>query len=481
MDDNAWGYPQDQLEAWKFHVDWVTPANSTFTSQPNLATASFVQMGSGIPQPGTPTTLDTLSDRLMYRLAYRNFGDHEALVVNHTVSVSGQAGVRWYELRRTGGNWSINQQGTYAPAGGTHRWMGSVALDKSGNLALGMSASSSTVFPSIYYAGRLAGDPAGTLTMESTMTPGGGSQLAPSRWGDYSSMSLDPSDDCTFWYTTEYYSASASWNWQTRIASFRFPQCGSGGSGPTVTSFTPTSGPAGTGVTITGTGFTGATAVKFNVTNASYTFNSDTQITATVPSGATTGKISVTTPGGTGTSATNFTVTGGGGGPTITSFTPTSGPVGKIVTINGTGFTGATAVKFNGTSAATWFLSSATKILARVPTGATTGPISVTKPSGTGTSATNFTVTGGGGGGGGGPTITSFTPTSGPVGVIVTINGTGFTGATAVKFNGKPITQGVVNSATKITARVPTGATTGPISVTTPSGTGTSASNFTVG
>ena len=250
---------------------------------------------------------------------------------------------------------------------------------------------------------------------------------------------------------------------------------------PTVTSFSPTSGPAGTGVTITGTGFTGATAVKFNVTNASYTFNSDTQITATVPSGATTGKISVTTPGGTGTSATNFTVTGGGGGPTITSFTPTSGPVGKIVTINGTGFTGATAVKFNGTSAATWFLSSATKILARVPTGATTGPISVTKPSGTGTSATNFTVTGGGGGGGGGPTITSFTPTSGPVGVIVTINGTGFTGATAVKFNGKPITQGVVNSATKITAVVPTGATTGPISVTTPSGTGTSASNFTVG
>lgn len=162
---------------------------------------------------------------------------------------------------------------------------------------------------------------------------------------------------------------------------------------PTVTSFSPTSGSIGTNVTVMGTNFTGATFVKFNGTNATFTVNTATRISTTVPSGATTGKISVTTAGGTATSAGTFTVTGGGGGPTITSFSPTRGSVGTFVTITGTGFTGATSVKFNGKNATLWFVSSATRVLARVPTGATTGPISVTTPSGTGTSTTSFTVT----------------------------------------------------------------------------------------
>jgi hypothetical protein len=154
-----------------------------------------------------------------------------------------------------------------------------------------------------------------------------------------------------------------------------------------ITGFSPPKGPVGTQVIISGSGFTGATAVKFNGTSATFTVNSDTQITATVPAGATTGPITVTGPGGTATSTTNFTVT-----PAITGFSPTQGPVGTQVIISGSGFTGATAVKFNGKSA-TFTVNSDTQITATVPTGATTGPITVTGPGGRGTSTTNFTVT----------------------------------------------------------------------------------------
>lgn len=243
---------------------------------------------------------------------------------------------------------------------------------------------------------------------------------------------------------------------------------------PTITSFNPTSGPVGTSVQITGTGFIGVSAVTFNNTNATFTAdpNNTTQITATVPGGATTGPIKVTTPGGTATSATNFTVTAGGFA--ITSFNPTSGVIGTSVVITGVGFTGANAVRFNGTMAS-FTVNSNTQITAIVPAGATTGPISVTKPgNNTATSSTNFTVTPSPV-----PTLASFNPTSGTVGASVTIIGTGFTGASAVTFNGTAATF-TVNSDTRITATVPSGATTGPIAVTTPGGTATSATAFTV-
>jgi RHS repeat-associated protein len=240
---------------------------------------------------------------------------------------------------------------------------------------------------------------------------------------------------------------------------------------PSITGFTPSGGPVGTVVTITGTSFNGATSVKFNGTAAvSYTVDSDSQVTATVPSGATTGTISLTTPAGSTTSASSFTV---GPAPSITSFTPTSGAVGTSVTINGSNFTGATSVKFNGTSAS-FTVNTSIKVTATVPSGATTGPISVTSVTGTGTSATSFTVTAL-------PSITSFTPTGGPVGTVVTITGTSFTGATGVKFNNTSATTFTVDSSTQIHATVPTHATTGPISVTTAAGTGTSSTNFTVG
>ena len=172
-----------------------------------------------------------------------------------------------------------------------------------------------------------------------------------------------------------------------------------------------------------------------------------------------------------------YTIQGGGNPPTVTNFSPTSGPVGQAVDVQGTNFTGATAVKFNGTADPSFVVNSSSDISAHVPTGATSGTISVTTPNGTGTSSTSFTVTGGGGNP---PTVTSFTPSSGPVGTNVSITGTNFTGATAVTFNGTAATNFTVNSSTSINANVPSGATTGKIAVTTGNGTGTSSTNFTV-
>ena len=216
IDDNAWGYSPDQLQIWYFAVDWSNPNNSTFTFDKALGTAAFDSNLCGysrncIPQPPNSTNVDAISDRLMYRLQYRNFGgdpsDDETLVVNHTVDVgSDHAGVRWYELNDNGvGGWTIAQQGTYAPDA-DHRWMGSAAMNGAGDIALGYSVSSAVTFPSIRFTGRLDGDPAGQLTVaEGTIIDGGGVQTHSSgRWGDYSNLTVDPRDDCTFWYTQEY-------------------------------------------------------------------------------------------------------------------------------------------------------------------------------------------------------------------------------------------------------------------------------------
>ena len=243
VDDDGLGYPADQIELFKFHVDWANVANSTFTGPTiiNLTSLGYgfdTNMCAGsrscIPQPDTTQGLDAISDRLMYRLAYRNFGDHESLVVNHTVDVSGtdHAGIRWYELRAPNGTPVIHQAGTYAPDA-DHRWMGSIAMDAVGNVALGYSVSSATTYPSVRYAGRLAGDPAGTMGQaEATMMAGTGSQThTAARWGDYSMMGIDPTDDCTFWYTQEYIQTTGSAPWQTRIGSFKFPTCTAGPAG----------------------------------------------------------------------------------------------------------------------------------------------------------------------------------------------------------------------------------------------------------
>jgi hypothetical protein len=231
VDDNG---SSDLMRIWKFHADWATPNNSTFglNGAPNyaLTVANFNLLSCNpcVPQPGTAQKLDDLGDRLMYRLAYRNFGDHEALVVNHTVDAGGsRAGIRWYEVRGLSGTPSIYQQGTYAPADSLHRWMGSMAMDHSGNLALGFSVASGSVYPSIRATGRLAGDTLGIMTQgETRIVTGTGSQTdSGGRWGDYSMLSIDPQDDCTFWYSQEYVKTTGAVNWQARISSFRFPGC----------------------------------------------------------------------------------------------------------------------------------------------------------------------------------------------------------------------------------------------------------------
>ena len=233
-----------------FHVDFATPSNSSFTLFASPAAAGFSLLCAGtrscVPQSGTTSRLDGIGDRLMFRLAYRNFGDHESVVGNYSVSSGSVAGIRWFELRNvTSGPVTKFQESTYQPDS-TWRWMGSAAMDGSGNIAVGYSASSASIFPQIRYSGRLATDPLNTLAQgENTLFAGTGSQTGTSsRWGDYSDLTVDPVDDCTFWYTNEYYSTTTSFNWRTRIGSFKFPGCG-GAPTPTPTP-TPTATPTAT-------------------------------------------------------------------------------------------------------------------------------------------------------------------------------------------------------------------------------------------
>jgi hypothetical protein len=231
------------LRLWRFHVDWSSPQSSTFgdNGQPSftLPVAAFVRpqcvygYGDCALQKGGPQGLDVLGDRLMFRLAYRNFGDHESLVLNHTVKAGALEGIRWYEVRNPVNAPTIYQQGTYAPDDSLtdplSRWMGSIAMDRLGDIALGFSASGVNDFPSIRYTGRAAGDPLGSMTQaEQVLYTGQGPQTEPEgRWGDYSELSVDPANDCTFWYTQEYLTTDTVviGSWATRVGSFRFPGC----------------------------------------------------------------------------------------------------------------------------------------------------------------------------------------------------------------------------------------------------------------
>jgi hypothetical protein len=215
----------DALALWKLTIDWGNPSASRMSGPTAVPVAAFAPAGSPT-QPGGGQ-LSNLSDRLMYRLSYRRFADHESLMVDHSVYSSSRIGMRWYEIRDPNGTPRVFQQGTYAPDGES-RWNGSLNMDHDGNIAMGFSVTSSQRYPSVHYAGRLVSDPPGTMPQgEGSLVEGGGAQQGATRWGDYSSMSVDPSDDCTFWYTTQYIAASGpAPNWHTRIGSFRFPSCG---------------------------------------------------------------------------------------------------------------------------------------------------------------------------------------------------------------------------------------------------------------
>src|SRR5437016_1855094 len=274
------------LRMYRLTPNFSNPNASTLSVQtPDIPVASFSEACAPsytcVPQSGTTQRLDSLGDRLMYRLAFRNFGDHEALVVNHTLANGSSVGVRWYELRSpvsTSGAFSLFQQGTFAPDS-TYRWMGSAAMDASGDIGIGYSASSSSIHPAIRYAARLPGDPLGTLEAEVSMIEGTGSQTGSlSRWGDYSAMRIDPADDCTLCDTHEYLPSNGSFNWSTFIGSFKLA---SSDLAP-VPDFSMSRNP--TSLTLT-QGTSGNSAITVTAVNG---FSSSVALTVTgCPSGAT--------------------------------------------------------------------------------------------------------------------------------------------------------------------------------------------------
>jgi hypothetical protein len=244
-DDASYGATFDALNIWELSIKWKANPEASLILAAQLPVAPFDSIfpcfpGSRrcLPQPGITDRhqfLDILSyrQRPTWRLAYRNFGTYEAMVTNQSVqALPGIAGVRWYEIRRTNGQYSVFQQGTYAPNDGVDRWMGSIAMDRQGNMALGYSVVNGVdVYPGIRYTGRLASDALGQMTLgEATIIDGSGVQLTTnSRWGDYTSLTVDPTDDCTFWYVNEYYTLAGQMSsragWQTRIGSFKLPGC----------------------------------------------------------------------------------------------------------------------------------------------------------------------------------------------------------------------------------------------------------------
>jgi len=247
-DDADYGATFDAVNVWEFNVTWNAAPTASIGLVDQLPVAEFDSIfpcaptaRDCLPQPGVTDPnqfLDVLSyrQRPLWRLAHRTFGDHESMMTNQAVEARpGLAGTRWYEIRQNAnGRYRIHQQGTFAPDDSVHRWMGSIAMDRKGNAALGYSVVNATdIYPGIRYTGRLAADRRGQMTLgEATIVNGSGVQTNPnSRWGDYTSMNVDPVDDCTFWYVNEYYTAAGQANtptgngWQTRIASFKLPGC----------------------------------------------------------------------------------------------------------------------------------------------------------------------------------------------------------------------------------------------------------------
>ena len=226
LNDNSWG-SNDELRIWALKPDWTTPANSTMSFVTVLPVASFslFTTGTEIIQKGSTLKLDCLDDRLMYRQQYRNMGTYESMVTCHSVNTgSNVGGVRWYEMRKSGTTWTLYQQGTYTLSDTKSRWLGSVAMNGAGDIALGYTVSNASTYPSIYFTGRKSTDPLGTMTFtESPIVDGAFSMTGTAtRWGDYAMMSVDPTDNLTFWHTNEYiYSGTGTWPWGTKIASFK--------------------------------------------------------------------------------------------------------------------------------------------------------------------------------------------------------------------------------------------------------------------
>ncbi len=280
-----------ELRIWALHADWTTPANSTFTYTTKLTVAAYTELAnsSAVSQSGTTNKLDGLGDRLMFRNQYRNFGSYETFLTCRSVSVSGVAAIRWYEYRKVGSTFSIYQQSTYNPGDGKSRWMGSIAMNSVGDIGLAYSVSSSTMFPSIYFTGRKSADALNQLTIpEGIIQTGTLAMTGATRWGDYTAVNIDPTDNQTFWTTQEYVGTfGGTWPWATKIASFKFANT------PIVTTL-PATAITGTSGTINGTVNPNGNATNYHFewgTTASYGSN-----TATVAAGAGTSDIAVSAP-----------------------------------------------------------------------------------------------------------------------------------------------------------------------------------------
>jgi hypothetical protein len=329
------------LNMWRFAPNFAAPASSTFAGPSSIPVSAYTAACSQscIPQPGTSQKLDALGDRLMYRLSYRNLGARESLLVNHSVVAGSVVTVRWYELDVTGGAASVRQQSTYAPGDGQHRWMGSIAMDQAGNIGVGYTVGSATLKPSIRFAGRESTDPLNLLSIDNTLASGTGSQLAAlSRWGDYSTMAIDPVDDCTFWYTSEYLQVDGTFNWSTRVGSFKFSSCGT--TPPAEPTFALAATPAGRTVTQGQSTTFGVTVTPLNGYTGSGSFS---------VSGLPTGATGSFDPAGFGS---------GGNASTLTVTTASTTPTGSFpITITAADSTGtpvqATIVTLTVSPAAT--------------------------------------------------------------------------------------------------------------------------------
>ena len=381
------------LDMFKFHVDFTTPANTTFTGPTLIPVAAFTPLcnatGYCVRQPTSGSDLlEGLGDRLMYRLVYRNFGDHTTLLVSHSIVAGTSGGVRWYEIHNPETSPTVFQSGTFAPDS-QYRWMPSMAMDQNQDIAVGFSRSSSTAgdYPSIVYAGRVPTDAAGTLESEVVLKAGAGSQTSQyKRWGDYTSVTVDPTDDCTFWFTEEYEKATGGFNWSTAIGTFSFPGC-SGSPSFALTAVpnavTVSQGSKGTSTitVVPANGFTGsvtlsATGMPSGVT-AGFVPNPTTTtsvLTLTASATAATGTSTVTITGTSGsltpTTTLSLTVTQPSG-PAVT-LTPTSLAFGKVV-VN------TTSTGKNVTLANT---GNATLVIASIKTSGDFALVTSTKPCG---------------------------------------------------------------------------------------------------
>ena len=428
----------NNLNLFKFHVDFTTPSNSTFTGPTVINVAAFSPLcggGTCVPQPSTTQQLDSLADRLMYRLAYRNFGSHESLVVNHSVVAGSGGGIRWYEIQNPSGTPVIAQQSTFAPDS-NYRWMGSVAMDQAGDLAVGYSVSSSSLSPSVRFAGRVPTDPASTLESEVNIVSGSGSQTGNlSRWGDYSAMQIDPVDDCTFWFTEEYMKTTGSFNWNTRIANFKFPNCGTTATpdftiGASPSSVTVNQGSNGTStITITSlSGFNSATTLSASGlptgVTAAFATNPVTPpangsaastLTLTASSSATTGTATVTITGTSGSTTHTTTINLTVNTAAQPNFTIGASPSSVVVTQGGNGTSTVTVTSQNSFSSATTL--SASGLPSGVTAAFSTNPVT---PPANGSATSTLTLT------------ASATATTGTATVTVTGTSGSLTHSTAI-------------------------------------------------